>query len=55
MALVVQVKKYPYTKGSKSQSVIIKEDDMQKVVLNIKKIYDELENKNEATITFYRL
>jgi len=54
MGIVIQVRKYPNEKGSKSRSIIIQEDDVEKVTLNVKKLYDELKVNPEATITFYR-
>jgi hypothetical protein len=56
MALIVQIRKYPFEKGSKSRSVIIDDDvlEPEKVALNVKKIYDELKTSPETTITFYR-
>ena len=54
MALVVQIKKYPYSKGSTSKSVIIQEDNIDMVAGHVTKLYNELKTAEETTVTFYR-
>lgn len=56
MEIIVQLRKYPFTKGTKnaSKGLLIKDKNLSAAVAKIKALYNELEENSDPTITFHR-